>query len=57
MKIKITKSSKDDFWYKDYIGKTYNIVGIDNEIGIYMVERPEINSKGLVSFDDCEILK
>lgn len=54
MKIKIIKCSEEVFWYSDKIGKTYDVLSIDDND--YFVYRGD-GQCGCLSIDDCEIIE
>lgn len=53
MLVKITKSSKPSYWYKDDIGKIFNVVEF---MGQYKATRTNDGAFYLIDLDDCVII-
>ena len=58
MKLKITKCSDDDFWYKNNIGDIHDILITDYIIGQHIIKMPKWFGFGgkSVDFRDCELI-
>lgn len=56
MKIRITKNTMPLSWYRDMIGKTFDVIDTRNDLKHYVVHRGRL-CDSFVRFDDCEIIK
>ena len=51
MKVEIIKCSKDSYWYKDEIGKTYEV-----ENRFYTNSHKVVDSLKFIDKSDCEVV-
>lgn len=57
MKVKVTKSSSEDYWYAKHIGETFEVndrINRHNEYDLVELSGGSVYSIGV---EDCEIVK